>query len=63
MNEREEMKTMMTPAERRMLLKRLAESREHLLEDVQSLTPEQRRYRPAPDRWSYAENCRAPHPD
>lgn len=46
---------MMTPAERRMLLKRLSESREHLLEDVQSLTPEQRRYRPAPDRWSYAE--------
>lgn len=46
---------MITPGERELLLKRLAESREHLLEEVQNLTPEQRRYRPGPDRWSYAE--------
>ena len=45
----------MTSAEREVLLKELAESRERLLGLVQGLSREQRQYRPAPGRWSVAE--------
>ncbi len=45
----------MTPAERESLLKSLTESRERLLRTVGGLSREQRRYKTAPDRWSYAE--------
>jgi len=45
----------MTSAEREVLLKELAESRERLLGLVQGLSREQRHYRTAPDRWSIAE--------
>jgi uncharacterized damage-inducible protein DinB len=45
----------MTSAERELLLKNLAESRERLLRLSHGLTREQLHYRPAPDRWSVAE--------
>ncbi|HKV04287.1 MAG TPA: DinB family protein [Candidatus Acidoferrales bacterium] len=45
----------MNPAERESLLKNLAESRDRLVSTVRSLSPEQRHYRPAPDRWSFAD--------
>jgi len=45
----------MTPAERKSLLKSLTESRERLVSVVGGLSREQRRYKVAPDRWSYAE--------
>src|ERR1700682_5942501 len=44
------------PSERAFVVNGLAEKRERLLAAVQGLTPEQRRYRPAPDCWS-AEDC------
>ena len=45
----------MTNAERELVSKNLAESRERLLLMAQGLTPEQLRYRPGPDRWTIAE--------
>jgi hypothetical protein len=45
----------MTPNERESLLKSLAGSRDRLLSAVRSLSSEQRRYRPAPGRWSVAD--------
>jgi hypothetical protein len=46
----------MTPADREFALKGLDESRERLLGTVRGLSREQLEYRPAPDRWSVAEN-------
>ena len=47
---------MMTPAEREAVLKSLTESRERLLRAVEGLSREQLHFRPAPDRWTVAEN-------
>jgi hypothetical protein len=46
----------MTPADREFALKALDDSRERLLAAVRGLSREQLEYRPAPDRWSVAEN-------
>jgi uncharacterized damage-inducible protein DinB len=46
----------LTSAERELLLKNLAESRERLLDMAQSLSREQLHHRPAPGRWTVAEN-------
>jgi hypothetical protein len=46
----------MTPADREFALKGLDDSRERLLGTVRGLSREQLEYRPAPDRWSVAEN-------
>jgi len=46
----------MTPVEKEALLKNLAESRERLLGTVKRLSHTQLTYKPAPDRWSVAEN-------
>jgi hypothetical protein len=46
----------MTPADREIALKSLDDSRERLLGTLQGLSREQMEYRPAPDRWSVAEN-------
>ncbi len=45
----------MTPAERELALRHLAESRERLLRMAQGLTREQLHYCPAPGRWTVAE--------
>lgn len=45
----------MTPAERESLLNQLTESRERLLRMMQSLSPQQLHFRPAPGRWTVAE--------
>jgi hypothetical protein len=45
-----------TPEERKRLTQYLAETRERLLRTTRGLTPEQLDYKPAPDRWSVAEN-------
>lgn len=45
-----------TPHERKRLAQYLAETRERLLRTTNGLTPEQFDYKPAPDRWSVAEN-------
>lgn len=47
---------MITPAERETLFARLAETRDLVHRTAQGLSPEQLQYRPAPDRWSVAEN-------
>ncbi|HXX46451.1 MAG TPA: DinB family protein [Candidatus Acidoferrales bacterium] len=47
---------MMTSSERETLLKNLADSRERLLGTVKGLSREQLHFKPAPDRWSVAEN-------
>jgi len=47
---------MMTSSERETLLNNLAGSRERLLGTVKGLSREQLHYKPAPDRWSVAEN-------
>jgi len=47
---------MMTTAERETIVKNLAESRERLLRTMQGLSREQLHYRPAPGRWTVAEN-------
>lgn len=47
---------MMTAAERETVLRNLAESRERLLRAVHGLSREQLHYRPAPGRWTVAEN-------
>ncbi|HXX20755.1 MAG TPA: DinB family protein [Candidatus Acidoferrum sp.] len=47
---------MMTTAERETVLKNLVESRERLLRTAQGLSREQLHYRPAPGRWTVAEN-------
>jgi hypothetical protein len=46
----------MTPADREFALKGLDDSRERLLGILRGLSREQLEYRPAPDRWSVAEN-------
>ena len=45
----------MTSAERELLLKNLAESRERLLRMAKNLSREELHYRPAPGRWTVAE--------
>jgi uncharacterized damage-inducible protein DinB len=45
----------MTSAERELLLKNLAESRERLLRMSKNLSREELHYRPAPSRWTVAE--------
>src|ERR1700691_757827 len=45
----------MTSAERELLLKNLAESRERLLQMAKNLSREELHYRPAPGRWTVAE--------
>jgi uncharacterized damage-inducible protein DinB len=45
----------MTSAERELLLKNLAESRERLLLMAKNLSREELHYRPAPGRWTVAE--------
>ena len=45
-----------TTEERKRLTEYLAETRERLLRTTRGLTPEQLDYKPAPDRWSVAEN-------
>jgi uncharacterized damage-inducible protein DinB len=47
---------MMTPAERETILQQLTESRERLLRVAHGLSREQMHFRPAPDRWTVAEN-------
>jgi uncharacterized damage-inducible protein DinB len=47
--------TKMTSAERELLLKNLAESRERLLQMAKNLSREELHYRPAPGRWTVAE--------
>jgi len=47
---------MMTLAERETILKQLADSRERLLRTIEGLSSEQLQYRPAPGRWTVAEN-------
>jgi uncharacterized damage-inducible protein DinB len=47
---------MMTPAERETIVQQLTESRERLLRVAHGLSREQLHYRPAPDRWTVAEN-------
>jgi hypothetical protein len=44
------------PAEREAILKQLADSRERLLDSVQSLSPAQRSFRPGSGRWTVGEN-------
>jgi DinB superfamily len=46
----------MTPAERAVILKNLAESRDRLRATTQGLSKTQLAYRAAPGRWSVAEN-------
>ena len=46
----------MTPADREFALKGLEDSRTRLLATMRGLSREQLEYRPAPDRWSVAEN-------
>jgi Uncharacterized protein conserved in bacteria len=46
----------MTPADREFALKGLDDSRKRLLATLRGLSREQLEYRPAPDRWSVAEN-------
>jgi hypothetical protein len=46
----------MTPADREFALKGLDDSRERLLGTLRGLSREQLEFRPAPDRWSVAEN-------
>jgi DinB superfamily len=46
----------MTPADREFALKGLDDSRERLLRMLSGLSREQLAFRPAPDRWSVAEN-------
>jgi hypothetical protein len=46
---------MVEKTDRDRLLEHLAESREFLLHTVDNLTPEQRSFRPAEDRWSVAD--------
>ena len=45
----------MDPAERAFVLRHLGESRERLIQAVEGLSPEQRGFRPAEDRWSIAD--------
>jgi uncharacterized damage-inducible protein DinB len=45
-----------TPAERERLTRYLAASNEQLLKLTQALSPAELDYKPAPDRWSAAEN-------
>jgi hypothetical protein len=45
-----------TPDERNRLTQHLAETRERLLRGTRRLTREQLNHKPAPDRWSVAEN-------
>ena len=45
-----------TPDERKRLTQHLAETRDRLLRGTRGLTREQLDYKPAPDRWSVAEN-------
>ena len=45
-----------TPDERKRLTQYLVETRERLLGSARELTPQQLDYKPAPDRWSVAEN-------
>jgi len=47
---------MMTPPERDAVLKYLFDSRERLLRTMQGLSREQLHFRPAPGRWTVAEN-------
>jgi uncharacterized damage-inducible protein DinB len=47
---------MITPAEREIMFARLHETRDLVHRTAQGLSPEQLQYRPAPDRWSVAEN-------
>jgi hypothetical protein len=46
----------MTPADREFALTFLDDSRERMLATLRGLSREQLEYRPAPDRWSVAEN-------
>jgi hypothetical protein len=45
----------MEASEREVVLSRLRENRDRLFSIFQQLTPEQRSFRPAPDRWSAAD--------
>src|SRR5262249_5841896 len=45
-----------SPEERKRLTEYLADTRERLLRSTRGLTPEQLDYKPAPGRWSVAEN-------
>lgn len=47
---------MISSSERETLLNNLADSRERLLATVKGLSGEQLHFKPAPDRWSVAEN-------
>jgi len=47
---------MITPAEREAMFARLRETRELVHHTIRGLSPEQFQYRPAPGRWSLAEN-------
>src|SRR5215469_1262111 len=47
---------MITSAERETLFARLHETRDLVHRTAQGLSPKQLQYRPAPDRWSVAEN-------
>jgi uncharacterized damage-inducible protein DinB len=47
---------MITASERELVLKNLTDSRQRLLRATQGLSREQLNFRPAPDRWTVAEN-------
>jgi hypothetical protein len=50
------MEPMIAPAEREVMMARLTETRDLVRRTVEGLSPAQLQYRPAPDRWSVAEN-------